>query len=449
MMLLCFFISGIVFIRSFNAICYPVLYCEDGTIMFAYYVNNPSLTGIFKFYNDYISLLPNIIGYLSTRFPPVIAPYVMTGCSLLITSLTFALFALKRFRFIIPSDVFRISVCILLALMTIGNSPIQTSATYSLWNLLYIYLLLSIAPVPPKPGMWLMQFVFISLAAWSHPWSIVALPVYAVTFFYRKTMRDRVMSISQAAILISYFAYGIKSVPATFNIGFHSIRTIVMYISHRVIFDSMFGGMVRAGLFQKGYPTFINVTTVIILLCFGILLFRLRTCIPEDGIRSILFFSILIVVLTGLNIVARGITDDMLTSHMLQRYFFIQQMVFLLIVSTILFYAVNRFKSGYFKRVIGIWVIAGVFFQNVYNRAVFSTSREEGRRTLLFLDSLHSGTNLDRYFDPERNQYVLTREGFDGLWNIGIDVDKVKASHVLRHRSEQTSPGTPAGSDME
>jgi len=168
----------ITLLRHYHAFVLPALYWEDGTRLFAFYTNNPSPIGIFRFYKGYTSLLPNLVGYLATFAPPPVTPYIMGAYSLLVTGIAYTIFYLRRFRCVEENDGVRLSVCVLLILMPLGNFAIMSSAMQSLWHLLWILILLAYAPLGSSVLGLAAQFVFLGFAIWSHPSSLFVVPLY-------------------------------------------------------------------------------------------------------------------------------------------------------------------------------------------------------------------------------------------------------------------------------
>ncbi len=145
-------IATILGLRTFDAVFYPVLHCEDGTEMLAYYWNHPHPAEVFRFYMGYISLIPNIVGFLAVSlFPLHLAPYVMVLFSLSTATTAVSLFALRRFRPIMPDDKSRMLVSLILALLPLGNFAMLTNLTYSMWHLLLIALVLMAARLRNRP----------------------------------------------------------------------------------------------------------------------------------------------------------------------------------------------------------------------------------------------------------------------------------------------------------
>ncbi|MDM8562292.1 hypothetical protein QUF54_02960 [Candidatus Marithioploca araucensis] len=70
-------VTLIIFARTFNAFVYPILHCEDGWHLLAYYLEHDDLREVWRFYNGYLSLLPNIAGYFASFASPSITPYFM------------------------------------------------------------------------------------------------------------------------------------------------------------------------------------------------------------------------------------------------------------------------------------------------------------------------------------------------------------------------------------
>lgn len=229
----------------------PTMGCEDGQLMFAYYVNQPSPWGIFRFYYGYISLLPNLVGYLSAQVPPTWSPFVLAYFALAVKAAAHTLFALRRFRGVLPSDNLRWWVCLLLALLPLGNVQHIDNTTYSIWNLLWILLLLAYAPLGQSRLGQVGQWGLMALCIWSHPLAVVVGPILLYNLITRPA--DRWFNGGLLLLLALYLGLGVE-------LGFTerprsltaSVLLTPLYLLNRVLFEALFGYHLRLILYKAG-----------------------------------------------------------------------------------------------------------------------------------------------------------------------------------------------------
>jgi hypothetical protein len=144
-----FCVPIIVFIflaRDFNALFKPVLELEDGSQMFGYYYNFDGLGSLLRWYLGYLSLLPNILGYLCSLFPTIWWPHLLVLLSIIIFWIAFSTFCLPLFRPYVINDFQRALICVALAAIPLGNYA-MVLASYTLWPAGIILCLLSISEI--------------------------------------------------------------------------------------------------------------------------------------------------------------------------------------------------------------------------------------------------------------------------------------------------------------
>ncbi len=412
----------VIFYRSYTAFRYPILLFEDGKIMLAFYMNNPDPAGVFRYYNGYISLLPNIVGYVSTLFPVTVYPYVMGIYSLLLSAFSFCLFSLKRFRFIIGDDNTRMAISLFLVSLSLGNFAKHSSATFSSWHLLWIYLMLSLAPLPQGAFLTVMHGAFLFLAAWSHPLSLSALPLLFILVLVRKTIKDRIFAFYQIILLLSYYFLGIQSNHIKIPHLFPTIGITIRYILRRVLFESIAGKDIRFRLTIQNRPFIMDCIAILVILLAIILFLRIKKSMPVSARYSLLWFCIMIFGLTWMSVTTREFTEQSEMGSWSQRYFYLQQIMTILILAILAATSMQHFRSKFLNLSIVTLMLGLVFFQNVTNRQYFRTSIEEGMAVRKYLRSLRNGKNLADYLDANSGKYVLDR---GGVWDIKINASAI------------------------
>ncbi len=170
-------IGGFLFLRAPETILSPTLLFDDGQKVFAYFYEHRGAIEIVRFKSGYLPLIGNLIGYLSVRLPTRWIPYGMAGSAFLISLATYSLFFARPFRRWVPSDFQRALICLLFALAPVSDCFLLTVSDYSLWNLLVVLILLTAMPPPKKAGWKYLHLTLCNVLVWSHPLSLVILPL--------------------------------------------------------------------------------------------------------------------------------------------------------------------------------------------------------------------------------------------------------------------------------
>lgn len=411
------FIVLILGLRTFNAVFYPVLHCEDGTEMLAYYWNHPYPVEIFRFYMGYISLIPNAVGFLSTfLFPLHVAPYVMVLFSLGIATTALSLFALRRFRPIMPDDKSRMLVCLMLALLPLGNFAMLTNLTYSMWHILLIAIVLMAAPPPKSTIAKLFQFIFIVLASWSHPLSILLIPIGVVLFFARPSLLDRIGNIGIVISTTAYAMFGVQAASSNATLSGETLIITYHSLMHRVIFESVFGNHARDILEHTTYPWLINVLAlgISVLLVLAIWSYHKK---HKSKINLVMvgFLTFVIFAITFLSIAGRSMELESIVVRWGHRYFYLQQLLFAFLVILYIIRTVEWKTMATSTRVV-MAALAAIYIisLNVYNEGFFTTSKEQGVETIEFLKEAERQMNTG---EGVKEPFIFSR---GGEWDIKL-----------------------------
>lgn len=418
--LLLLLVLGILLLRSFDAFVHPVLHCEDGTEQFVYYRNNPSPAGIFRFYDHYVSLLPNLLAYLGSFLPPALFPYMVALFSLLLSGAALAAFSLRRFRFLVPQDPVRYGVCLLLIVIPIGNFALVSSLQYSLWHSLFLLILLSAAPAPRNPYLLVPQLAFCILAAWSNPLSVVCLPLCVMLYFQRRDRVDRIVNGSLSVAIVLYAIFGVEfqaalKIEDLAVLGF-SLRVLL----HRVFFEALLGNHLRVWLTSHDLTLLVDAGGIAIVTTAAYLLYRAGR---SGRVRWVLIHlgSALIFGLTLLAVLGRGLDAGILETPWGHRYFYLQQLVFLLLLGAA---GLTTFRiemlPGVWRRVAMAATVLFLVASNHFNHRYFRTSKSEGEALRRYLLALGDPT-IDRseFLTPEG--YLVLDRG--ERWSLQVEVD--------------------------
>ncbi len=374
-------------IRSSNAFIYPSLPFEDGPDQYVYHLMSPSPTSAFRLYAGYASVFQNFCCYLISRLPPPVVPYAMSLYSLLLTSIAYSAFSLKRFRFLVPDDATRAAICVILALMPFEDVTHVSCATYSLWHVLLLLILFTLAPAPTSKPSLAIQASLVGLAVWSHPLSIACVPLSLLLLVLRKSWHDRLLNVWTIAVFVSYYFFGIEQTSSgPRSIWLYAVRA-VDYTAHRIIFESVFSDALRYELMYKQYFGVLWAGSALVLIALlGLILAqrerreRTRFLLALIGILAFAYG------LTTLSLMARSISGDEWMGLYAHRYFMISKVLFFGYVLALVFSTLHkRIASRELDRFIMTLLLGYVLSLNASDRFLYQASQEEGRRVRQFL----------------------------------------------------------------
>ncbi len=204
-------VCALIVVRCGSLFLEPTLAAEDGKRVLAYFYENRALSEVLRWKAGYLALLPNVFGFTAVRLPIEWAPRFLTIAPAFVTLLVFTLFASSAFEPVVPSRGVRLFACLALSLVPVGTYFLVCHTDYSIWNALFLLLLLSLAPGSGQPLGAATGFLARAFLIWSHPLTFVALPVHAF-----RLLRDRgVLPRAAAALLVlvqlAHLAFGLSS----------------------------------------------------------------------------------------------------------------------------------------------------------------------------------------------------------------------------------------------
>jgi hypothetical protein len=416
-------IAAILILRCFNAVFFPILHCEDGTEMLAFYANHPAPSGILHFYAGYRSVLPNLLGFLATSLLPLyIAPYVMVACSLAFATAALGLFSLDRYRFIMPDDTSRAWVCLILALVPLGNHALSTNLTYSIWNLFAISLLLVVAPAPRTSLGRVVQYGFLGLAIFSQPLSLILLPICLVLLVVRPSVPDRIANVGISVGCTLYALVGIR--PAG-NFVPSDLPAVLSATSrnllHRVVFEPLLGESLRGLLYRTHHSWIVDVVAICVLVLIAVAI--LRSGLPgvnhELAVCGIAAF--VMISATVISVVGRSMAQEIeISPPWAHRYFYVQQLAFVFLAALCVVGLARGRSPGRAAKAVLVALVSGyVCYLTVADGDHFATSRAQGLETLHFLRKADVALARSKGEEPGRRRLVMNRGGH---WDIVIDV---------------------------
>lgn len=137
----------ILVLRTPDSFLFPTLRAEDSTQVLNFYFNNPGT--VFQLYTAYVSVLPDILGYLSVALLPL--PWLPYACAWISLALAAAAIGLTATRVAEWGGLSRGGGLALAALLPFAATfPLMMAGTlfYALWNMLLLAAVLAETPLP-------------------------------------------------------------------------------------------------------------------------------------------------------------------------------------------------------------------------------------------------------------------------------------------------------------
>ena len=182
----------------------PPVRLEDAVYMLSFYWQDTDPANILRYYAGYVSIGPNLVGYVAGNAPGTVGIYILHWVPLVMAACAFATITLR------DVDVFGLSLrdrallAIVLAVLPLANFALLTNTTYMLWSMLIMSSLLAVFWTP-RPGFGsVILFGLLALTSMSHPLFILLAPVLALRVIFAATGFER---IGFALILVLAFGY--------------------------------------------------------------------------------------------------------------------------------------------------------------------------------------------------------------------------------------------------
>ena len=373
----------------------PAAPYEDGRDVLGFFYNHPEPGSILRSYNGYVSVIPNAAGYLSARLPVRHVPAALALFGLGVAGLAFSGFAGRRFRAVLASDGLRWLACLVLAAVPLGNYLFVSSTAYSVWNLLFLLILLSLAGAPTSTASFARRSLAGSVLIASHPLSIALIPVWwtrGLVAAARPTLA-RGYATLLTAVAVLYQWLGVEHVERGSLEVVRVARVTGLLILERVFFNTLLSDRMSRALHRQGSEESVYWTGAAVLL--GVLVASGLLWRRLDPVRrwSVLGLLYLIVALTALYVVGRSGSLDVLTGNPGYRYFWVQRMCLLLVLAIL---AGTVLSAGSWRRR-ATWgallalLLAGVLVRsNRLDNAKYRGRPGMARKLALFLQSVEA-----------------------------------------------------------
>ena len=327
-------VMSIFFWKADKVYLRPPLFFEDGRELFAYYFEHREPSSILRSYAGYVSLAPNIVGYVGGWLPVRWIPRTYSFCALFANSLACVLFYAKRFRPIVPSDTARATICLFLALMPLGDVAVLTLAMYMLWPLLIVLFLALLVPFGDGGARRVGTFLALSLCICSHPLSVVAGPLMIFNCFRHDDRRERVMNLCLLAVLSGYIVWGTQP-KAQIDIA-TGIKAAIVAMLDRVCLEGLVGAVRRTAWHGAGWPVRNCLLGFAALGGVASLVVALRSRFDRISLQTLLVLGYVMTGLTLASALSRGWNEFTLAPIVPKRYTFVQEFCWLLGLAVIL-----------------------------------------------------------------------------------------------------------------
>lgn len=410
------FAMAATFFRSPSWFLNPPLYCEDG-LFFAYYRNNDGLHHILWFYRGYVSLLPNAVAYLTQHVPATLGPTLLSGWALVAGAFARSAFALPRFRSIVASDRARWLLSLVIAAWPIGDFAMSHTGVYSLWHLLWILILFSMAP---RSEDWRREAPVVLLQAaciCSHPLSLFTAPLMIV-----QSLRSRrpVTLVANGVLLATLGLYqwlGVEHAQtAKLALSEVFLRSAHL-IAARVVVEPLIGARWVVDLQAGGLTWVVYALAGAILSALVSLVFLHRRKIHHAQQWTLLWLAYFAICITVTSVMSRGLSTR--PEIWEQRYYFLQQLSILIAGGVIATAAFDRWVATRMRRAAGaLIVLAWCVVLHVRNGYAFwEVEVRDAEKVATFLQQVQEAERQEPTGEPRR--VVLRR----GVWSLEVRVE--------------------------
>jgi hypothetical protein len=386
--------ATLTYFRDPNLYRLPIAAYEDGRDMFGYFYNHPEPSSVWRFYNGYVSLVPNAAGYLAARMPTPRIPLALALFPLAVAAVGFASLARPEFRRLVESDRLRWVACLALALAPLGNHLFVSSTTYSVWNLLFLLVLLTL--LEPPTGRWeaLLRWAVMAALIWSNPVSVALLPVFLLQGWLHRSRgrRSRLYYGGLAAAAVLYQLVGVEhSSEAMAFTPLAIARVTGVLVLERVFFNTVASDQLSRTLRRSGADAWIYVVALLVVALLVVAVIALRRRLDGGRLLNISILSYLIVALTALYVIGRSATLDILTGNPGYRYFWVQRLCLIVLIFLLVEPLLSVFEGR--RRMIAAAILllllgGNLFWLNRMDNSKYRGKPGQGRKLAAFTEEV-------------------------------------------------------------
>lgn len=234
-------------VRAPYQLIYPLMFVEDGAVIFPYYYSNLSAAGLLRNFAGHVSIYQNIIGYIGSLFPVQVVPYLYSTSALLLSVTTFSFFSTRFFRNIVANDAIRAVICLFLAFVPIGNFALIYGLAFTGWNsgvLMGLMCLIS----APRDRLGITFIMGLSaIAIWSSPLTIIVIPVIVYRIVRARNRHNQCLFAGLFMLAVSYLILGIDYQQPSYagKIGVDTAISVFRNITVRILVEALLGPLDR------------------------------------------------------------------------------------------------------------------------------------------------------------------------------------------------------------
>jgi len=394
--------------RNYNALRYPILFSEDGWLLFTHFLDHRDLGSVLRQHNGYVSIVPQLCGWSIAFLPMTWQPRAFALTAVLIAAFAFSLFTSRRFEWLVADVRLRAALCVLFVILPNGNFAIDTCTMFCNWNVLLIACLSALARAPRGRRELLVDTVLLTLAITTNPVTAILLPVWA----WRCWRPDYVASddVPATALRLHYsvligttIAYvGLMVQPtSTGNVGpWQLLPRWSAMVFDRVVLESIAGHAGKIELHSAGLDVAAGIA---ILAGFAAILWTARRRIRRTEWIALTVMAGLIAAATASAVIGRPHNFDNMTGSWDQRYTFVQRTMFTAMLLCPLLALLRG--AGIRTRALAMTAV-GLHAVSLAadNRDMYSTFPSEGRQIAEFVASAEAWRAA-----PDGEQLTLRR----------------------------------------
>lgn len=386
--------------RNWGALNHPAAMVEDGKYILGYFYENPDIASVWRYYASYVSVGPNLVGWVVAGLPLIAQPFFLVAVPLVLFAAVAALPAWNQI--VIPgleTPVSRLSLVAVFLLAPIANGALVQMSMYSLWSMLMFVSFLALFWRPSGRVTTVAITILALLAIFSHPIVICLLPILAWRIWTEWRSGSAWVFSLFAVGICSYLLVAVERGGGGTGSGGFEMLGFARLLLERVVFEAVFGTFVRMNLIW-------NDLAWVMWIVSGLILLGLAVAAVSCGSRPMLWASVPVVYLllayAAVGYVSRGGFLDLSYAH---RYTFPSKILLIILGFMLLapvakaLLARGRIATGLVFGMAVVWVLASVGLQQRYYRH----SPDEAARLSAFLgevsDLEHSAKEFCRVLD--------------------------------------------------